>query len=286
MLFALGLLAQTSGSSGQMSSPPSGTSSSQNPNQPAGSNGTWQENAPGTAGQSQSGQIGSQPNSTEPSSQTGTATENQQTAGMGQGHARTVEGCVVREETDYFLIPRKGQPLRLSGSAGQNLSQYQGQRVKAHGTEAPATGSSASAEGTAGTSGMAGATSTETNPSSQTGAVGSNAGAASSQQGQASETNPSSQTGAVGSNAGAANSQQGQASEEKGETTENPSAGAQSSMGQTGATSGASATGNQLHQSATKEITVDRITTVSETCPSNWNPTYSGAASQSPSSQK
>lgn len=99
------------------------------------------------------------------------------------GKPASVEGCVVREETDYFLIPKSGNPIHLSGSGSNNPAPHEGHHVRVTGNETMASSgsgsSSPSGSNGAGTSGMA----TSSNPSSEpsnessSGAMGSNEGA-------------------------------------------------------------------------------------------------------------
>lgn len=140
LLFALGVMAQTSGSYGQ-SNPPSASSSS-------------------SEGQN---------SSTTTSTTTSQTTTNPQQANL--------DGCVIREQADYFLVPQAGSPIKLQSSAGQDFSSKVGQRVKVTGSEstlsASATTPGASASAGTGTSGgMAGASSGATGAQAGTGATG------------------------------------------------------------------------------------------------------------------
>jgi hypothetical protein len=54
-------------------------------------------------------------------SQSGTSTTNQS----------SLEGCIVKHETDYFLQPESGQAVKLNSS--QDLSQHVGHRVRVEG---------------------------------------------------------------------------------------------------------------------------------------------------------
>jgi hypothetical protein len=83
-------------------------------------------------------------------SQSGTSTTNQS----------SLEGCVIKRETDYFLQPETGQPVRLNSS--RDLSQHVGHQVRVEGNvnngatsnEAAANssyGSNSAASGTAST---------------------------------------------------------------------------------------------------------------------------------------
>jgi hypothetical protein len=144
LLFALGLMAQYPGNSGQTTNPQSGTSSSQNPNSPPGD------------------ETGKQAPSTSSGSQSSMGSEH-------QGKTKTVEGCVVREESDYFLIPKHGNPVRLDGSGANDVSAHLNHRVKIHGNESAWSGAGSSAGTTGGTSGsMANPSTSEPSTSSST----------------------------------------------------------------------------------------------------------------------
>jgi hypothetical protein len=216
LLFALGLMAQAPNSSGNYSNPSSGTNSSQNPNLPAGETpssttrpmgGDYQPSAGAATGSVASSQTGST------SGQAGSMSSS------SQGQA-SVEGCIVREQTDYFIVPQSGTPVRLASTSVTTIAPHTGHRVKVDGTEM-ASNTGGGVSGTAGTSGAAAG-----GTAGSTGATGS--------------------AGAIGSSTGA-----GQSS-----------------------TSGTSASSGQLHQAATQEITVAKLTMVSESCPANWNSSY------------
>ncbi len=55
-------------------------------------------------------------------SQSGTSTTSQS----------SLEGCVIKHETDYFLQPENGKPVKLNSS--QDLSQHLGHRVRVEGS--------------------------------------------------------------------------------------------------------------------------------------------------------
>ncbi len=165
------------------------------------------------SGSQAGGSMSGQSQTANPSDQSSSAQSS-----SAQAKGKTIEGCIVKEESDFFLVPKKGNPIQLQASGAENPSAHEGHRVKVQGQESSIAAGSASSAGTSG--GAAGTASSE-NPS-----------ASQSQSGQA---------GAVAS---------GNA----------PSSG-----------SSASGTGNDLHKLANKEMTVDRIDMVSETCPVNWN---------------
>ena len=97
------------------------------------------------------------PSAAPSASQDQTTTTTTTTHTTTTGTSRSVEGCIVKEGSDFFLIPRAGSPIRLQPSAGQDLSEHVGHKVKAQGTLGPiaassATASSSGAQSTASTS--------------------------------------------------------------------------------------------------------------------------------------
>lgn len=62
-------------------------------------------------------------------------TTTERTTTTTNGVAHTVEGCVMREATDFFLVPSSGSPIRLNGSTGVDLSTQEGHLVRVRGTE-------------------------------------------------------------------------------------------------------------------------------------------------------
>lgn len=86
---------------------------------------------------------------------TTTTTTNQTTM---SGPQRSVEGCsVVKEASDYFLIPRSGNPIELQVTTGEDLSAHEGHRVKIQGVESSMAAGSAGETASAGMGGTAGA---------------------------------------------------------------------------------------------------------------------------------
>ncbi len=80
---------------------------------------------------------------TRPQSSTTTTTTTTQTTVSGPEH--NVEGCVVSESGDFFLIPQRGEPFKLQAS-NQNLGALEGHKVIVSGKElsgAPANQNSA-----------------------------------------------------------------------------------------------------------------------------------------------
>jgi uncharacterized protein YdeI (BOF family) len=206
LLFALGAMAQTSGSYGQ-SNPPSASSSSQGQNQ----------------GQS---------------STTTTTTTSQTTSNPQQA---SLDGCVVREQADYFLVPRSGSPIKLQSSAGQDFSSKVGQHVQITGNESSLSASAGSQTG----AGATGAPSA----SASAGTSGGMAGATSGTGAQAGTG-----TGATGA------------------------IGAPSST--TGAGASGMATSSDLHSMANQQVDVNNISSVGS-CPPNWNPSVPQSSGQS-----
>ncbi|MFB3917009.1 MAG: hypothetical protein ACE14M_09775 [Terriglobales bacterium] len=217
--FALTAIAQTTSSSGQAGAygtqPNTGTSQS-SPSSDGQSNAAGQ-NTSGTYRTSPSEE--SKPSSVEAGKQAST---------MEKGKEKTLEGCVIREETDYFLVPKRGNPVYLSSAGAANLSEHVGHHVKVHGKSASYKASAQPAGGTSGAATSQTTPSTKPEPSGTSGAV----------------------AGAMSEKAGAA-----------GTTT---------------------ATG-PAHSAADREITVERVDMVSESCPANWNKKWSSEISTSSS---
>ncbi len=185
LLFAMGMMAQTSSGSSPSASPYPGSGDRTNSTQTdqSGAYGSQtgnpanQQPGMGTAGQRQSGTYGTQTDSSQNGSY-GSQTGTSQADTGRKAKEKTIEGCVVRQETDYYIFPKNGQAERIS-SSGQGVSEHLGHHVKLHGTEQPASNTSASST-TGGTSGTAG-TSTSANTGANTGgaygSVGANTGA-------------------------------------------------------------------------------------------------------------
>jgi len=102
---------------------------------------------------------------------------------------KTLDGCVVKEQSDYFIQPASGERERLMGS--QDFSSHVGHEVKVHGTDQMATASNSAASDRTSTSGSASA-------ESQNNAAGSIAGNAGSS--NASGTGAASSNNMAGSN--------------------------------------------------------------------------------------
>ncbi len=117
-------------------------------------------------------------------STTTTTTTTTQTTATGPEH--NVEGCIIKESADFFLLPEHGHPFKLQSS--QDLSPDEGHKVVVSGKE----------------------------------------------------------------------------------TALNAAAGA--SPAAAGSAPAASGTGNDLHRMANREMIVDNVKSVSQTCPVNWNP--------------
>ena len=82
---------------------------------------------------------------------------------------KTLEGCIVREQTDYFIQPKTGDRERLTGS--QDLSSHVGHQVKVHGMEQSST--AANSNGNVGVSGTAGTSGSMASNSDRTSTSGS-----------------------------------------------------------------------------------------------------------------
>jgi hypothetical protein len=91
------------------------------------------------AAYAQSSSSSSQSGSSDQSMQSGSsATTHSSDASKQTSTHRTnnLEGCVVRQETDYFIQPVKGARVHLNGS-NQDLSKYVGQEVRISGRYNP-----------------------------------------------------------------------------------------------------------------------------------------------------
>jgi len=102
--------------------------------------------SPGSTNQATSPTSGS---STQSNTQESTSTQaNPATSstmaqsGTNAGSPTSLEGCVIRQQTDYFLQLDTGQPVKLNSS--EDLSQHVGHRVRVQGTSTSTSGSSAS----------------------------------------------------------------------------------------------------------------------------------------------
>jgi hypothetical protein len=144
LLFVVGATAQTS-SSGQ--SQPSTTTTTTT---------TTQQANPGSSDQTQDQRSGM---------------SHAKTSSQTSGAEQTVEGCIVKESSDYFLIPSHGNPIELQASSGQDLSAHAGHKVKVHGTESSLGASSSMGAG--GTGGAAGTAATSTTTTTESGAQSS-----------------------------------------------------------------------------------------------------------------
>ena len=217
LFFAMGMMAQTSsGSSSTSSQYPSSSdqTTTQSGSQSGTSGDTNHQPGMGTASQTTPGSSQSDTSGTYGSAQTSSTMG----SSSKKGKEKTVEGCVVRQQTDYFIFPKSGQPMHIS-STGQDVSAHLGHHVKLHGTEQPSSARSAYGSTSGGASGTA--------VSNSSGATGSSSGS----------------TGNVGAN----------------------------TAGMTGNASTASGSVNEADTGAAnnKEIVVDRVDMVSESCPAN-----------------
>jgi hypothetical protein len=82
--------------------------------------------------------------SSEPQQSTTTTQQGNSTASAPASESdQATEGCLMKEGTDYFLIPRSGNPIQLQ-AGGQDLAAHEGHKVKVSG---PASSLSASTSG-------------------------------------------------------------------------------------------------------------------------------------------
>lgn len=70
----------------------------------------------------------------------------------GPQETTTIEGCVVRQNTEYFILPANGEAVHVSPS-GEHVSAHLGHLVRLHGTEQTSTSASnvSTSGGTSGT---------------------------------------------------------------------------------------------------------------------------------------
>lgn len=172
--FALTAIAQTYGGT----QPNTGTSQSNAGRQDQGN----------TAGQNTSGTYSTSPSQESNTRSSAGTEESSATSKKVKEHA--LKGCVIREETDYFLVPKHGNPVRLGASGTTNLSEHVGHEVTVHGKYArpnanvPTGGYSGTETGEATTP------STKAEPAGSGGAVAGNPNAQESAEGTATATGP------------------------------------------------------------------------------------------------
>lgn len=94
-------------------------------------------------------------------------------SGTSASSSPSVEGCIVQQQTDYYLQPETGQPIKLNGS--QDLGQHLGHRVRVTGSMNQGQSPSASGSNTYGKSGTS-SVSNSTGGTSSNSADRSNAG--------------------------------------------------------------------------------------------------------------
>ena len=161
LLFALAAVAQTSGSYGQNTPSQDSQSTTTTTTQ---SDTTQQDQSGSMSGSSQPGSWGTQ------------------TSSSNAASSSSLEGCVVRQQTDFFLIPQSGNPVHLTDSGSANLGSHVGHHVRVQGSQSMAgltsPGTSDTTGGATGTaSGTTGGSSTSDTTGSTIGAnSGSNSG--------------------------------------------------------------------------------------------------------------
>jgi hypothetical protein len=99
---------------------------------------------------------------------------------------KTLEGCILKEKTDYYIQPRTGGRERLTGS--QDFSSQVGHQVRVQGTESENQSASNSSASSAGTTGSM-ASSTERTPTSGPGSTETQNNAAGSIAGNSGSSN-------------------------------------------------------------------------------------------------
>jgi hypothetical protein len=60
-------------------------------------------------------------------------TQRGQTASKSSGQQQTIEGCLLRKETAFYIQPRDGEATRVN-AGGQDLATHMGQHVQLTGT--------------------------------------------------------------------------------------------------------------------------------------------------------
>ena len=98
--------------------------------------------------------AGSAGNSAQSSAQTGTSSgtsgsmasqAGSQAASGGSDTEQMMEGCIVREQQDYYLEPINGQEVHLNGP---DVAQHVNHHVRIHGNEQPSQSASSGSTGT------------------------------------------------------------------------------------------------------------------------------------------
>jgi len=88
------------------------------------------------ASYAQSSSNPSQSSSSGSSMQSGSSATSHSRKHRSTDQANNLEGCVVRQETDYFIQPVRGARVHLNGG-NQDLSKYVGQEVRISGRYNP-----------------------------------------------------------------------------------------------------------------------------------------------------
>jgi hypothetical protein len=112
-------------------------SSSQNPatqNSGAAAQSNSSSTSSSGANQSSSGAQSAMPSSTSssPSTSQNPSSSQNSASNSASGQDELMEGCLVKEQTDYFIQPVSGERMRLRAD-NQDLSGYVGQDVRIHG---------------------------------------------------------------------------------------------------------------------------------------------------------
>ncbi len=208
-----------------------------------------QSNTP--SAQSTTNPSSSQSTATTPSDNTGATS--QQTTGttanntVPNGKQKTVEGCILRQSTYFFLQPAHGKMIRLEPGTN-DLNAHVGHKVRIHGTEQNAPANTAGLSSGSNVNPQNGENAAITNQTAVTGQT----------------SNPNATPGST-ANAGGTTGAVDQSST-------NPNPGASSSgaiAGSTGQTSSNGGVATENNNVSNKEVVVDRVDMISETCPAN-----------------
>jgi hypothetical protein len=99
----------------------------------------------GSPGATSPSAQGSSSNQSSPAMSGDQSSMSQSSSASGNAAEHTIEGCIVRQETDYYIQPASGQPTKLSGS--QDLASHVGHHVVVHGSNQSTSASNASTPG-------------------------------------------------------------------------------------------------------------------------------------------
>jgi hypothetical protein len=113
----------------------------------------WAQAQAGSSDQSSSGSSTSMSdqNSGSPS-QAPSSSSGSSMSSSGSSASQTFDGCIVRHETDYYIVPEQGSAQKIT-SSNTDLSQHVGHHVQVTGTQTGTAGTSTSASSSGSDSG-------------------------------------------------------------------------------------------------------------------------------------